>query len=205
MSNLLGGVVDRTAGADALMVLRAKTPSVIPFQRGKTIWEPAASAVPGADSALGIELTQLSLGRYFATRFWSLNPNEDRSAQAITMPGDLYLNFGGIGVALGMLAFGLLVGFVDRAFTSTTAFGAGVLAYVGIHLFSVESNVAYVLVTSAIRLGVVFVLLLLVDLPHRRSTPPDRAEPVMRDGSLRLGSRCSRNELHRCGEPRVFR
>jgi hypothetical protein len=177
-NNLLGGVVNRTAGADALMVLRAKTPSVIPFQRGKLLWEPAASAIPGAGSALGLEVNQLSLGGYFATRFWSVNPNEDHSSQAITVPGDLYLNFGGIGVALGMLAFGLLVGCVDRAFASTTAFGAGVLAYVGIHLFSVESNVAYVLVTSAIRLGVVFVLLLIVDVPHRRSAPLDRAETV---------------------------
>ena len=92
------------------------------------------------------------------------------------MPGDLYLNFGGIGVVIGMLAIGLLVGFVDRAFASATAFGAGVLAYVGIHLFSVESNVAYVLVTSAIRLGVVFLLLLLVDAPRKRSRSPDRAE-----------------------------
>jgi hypothetical protein len=177
-NNLLGGVMDRTAGADALMVVRAKTPSVIPFQHGKTIWEPTASAVPGAGAVLGIELNQLSLGRYFASRFWSVNPNEDRSAQAITMPGDLYLNFGGVGVALGMLAFGLLVGFVDRAFRSSTAFGAGVLAYVGIHLFSVESNVAYVLVTSAIRLSVVFALLLVVAVPHRRSTTADRDETV---------------------------
>jgi hypothetical protein len=170
--------MDRTAGADALMVVRARTPAVIPYQRGTTLWEPAASAVPGATAALGIELTDLSLGRYFATRFWSVNPNEDRSAQAITMPGDLYLNFGGVGVAFGMLAVGLLIGFVDRKFASGTAFGAGVLAYVGMHLFSVESNVAYVLVTSAIRLGVVFLLLFLVDAPRRRSQPVEGAEWV---------------------------
>src|SRR4029079_16542579 len=94
VNNLLGGVVNRTARADALMVLRAKTPSVIPFQRGKLLWEPAASAIPGAGSALGLELNQLSLGGYFAPRFWSVNPNEDHSSQAITVPGDLYLNFG---------------------------------------------------------------------------------------------------------------
>jgi hypothetical protein len=119
-------------------------------------------------------MTELSLGRYFATRFWSVNPNSDGSAQAITMPGDLYLNFGGVGVALGMLAIGLLVGFVDRQFASATAFGAGVLAYVGIHLFSVESNVAYVLVTAGIRVGVVFVLLFLVEAPHRASRAVER-------------------------------
>jgi hypothetical protein len=170
-SNLFAGVMNRTAGADGVLVVRAKTPSTIPFQRGRTLWQPAATVVPGARVLLDGDMSQLSLGGYFATQFWSVDPAGDRSAQAITMPGDFYLNFGVLGVALGMLGVGLLIGLVERRFPSGTAFGAGVLAYAGLPLVTVDSNVAYALVTAGMRLGVVFVVLLLVDFapPRRRS------------------------------------
>ncbi len=161
-TNLLRGVANRTAGADALVVVRAKTPSMTPFQRGKTLWEPAASVLPGVRALLDENLNQLSLGRYFSTQFWSVDPANDPSSQAITLPGDLYLNFGTVGVAAGMLAIGLLCGGFERRFPSYTALGAGVLAYAGMPLAMVESNVAYSLVTAAMRLAIVFGLLMLV-------------------------------------------
>lgn len=167
-SNLIGGVLNRVAGSDALLVVRAKTPAVIPFQRGKTLWQPAASVVPAVGSVLGLDLNQLSLGGYFATNFWSVNPAEDRSAQAITMPGDFYLNFGILGLALGMFTVGLLVGIAERRFPSGTAFGAGALAYAGLRLATVESNVAYAVVTAGIRFGVVFLVILLVSVGAQR-------------------------------------
>lgn len=169
-TNLLAGVVNRTAGADALLVVRAKTPEFIPFQGGRTLWQPAASVVPGMRTLLDPDMNKLSLGRYFSTQFWSVDPTQDPSAQLITMPGDLYLNFGVFGVALGMLVIGLLVGLVERRFPSGTAFGAGVLAYAAPALVVTDLNVAYALVTTGIRLGVVVAVLLLLglDAPRRR-------------------------------------
>jgi hypothetical protein len=183
-TNLFSGVLNRAAGADSLIVIRAKTPSTIDYQDGNTLWQPAASIVPGASGLLKLEFTQLSTGRYFSTEFQSLRPADDPSSQAITMPGDFYLNFGALGVALGMLGIGLLAGFIDRRFPPTSAFGAGVLAYVGTALVSVESNVAFAVVTVGIRLGVVFALIALADIGSRslRGTPkvdlPSRQGPA---------------------------
>ena len=176
-TNLLAGVLNRTAGADAMLVVLAKTPSVIPFQGGRTLWQPAASVVPGARRFLDNDLNKLSLGRYFSTQFWSINPTQDPSAQLITMPGDLYLNFGVLGVALGMLVIGLLVGLVERRFPSGTALGAGVLAYVAPALVVTDLNVAFALVTTAIRLGVVFAVLMLLGLDAPRRSPVAQCTP----------------------------
>lgn len=171
-TNLFFGVLNRTAGADALLVVRARTPAAIPFQGGNTLWEPAASVLPGARRLLGDDLHELSLGRYFSVNFWSVNPRLDPSAQAITMPGDFYLNFGAFGLVVGMVGIGLLLGFFERLFPAGTPFGAAALAYAGLPLVTVESNVAYAIVTSGIRLGVVFALLVLLDVASRRRSSP---------------------------------
>ena len=200
VANLLAGVMNRTAGADALLIVRAKTPAVVPFQGGRTLWQPAASIMPGARRFIDADLNQLSLGRFFSNRFWSVTPGQDFSSQAITLPGDLYLNFGLLGVALGMLMIGFLVSAIERRFPSGTALGAGVLGYVGLPLVTVDSNVAFALMTSGIRLVVVFALVGLLKLGGSRFRPlalrhtAHPARDISSPSSIQLATR---------GEPRT--
>jgi hypothetical protein len=159
VTNVFAGVSQRLYGADALIVSRARTPHTLPFLHGATIWQPALSVVPGIERLVPLKFNTLSNGRFFTTAYWSARPADDPSSQTITFPGDLYINFGGLGVAVGMLALGLLAGLVDARFPATAALGAGTLAYLGTALAGIESNVAYAVVTTLIRLGVVALIL----------------------------------------------
>jgi hypothetical protein len=169
VTNVLAGVSQRLYGADALIVSRARTPHQLPFLHGATIWQPALSVVPGVERLVPLKFNTLSNGRFFTTAYWSARPADDPSSQTITFPGDLYINFGDLGIVVGMAALGLLAGLLDARFPATTALGAGALAYLGTALASIESNVSYSVVTALIRLGVVALILGLLGIGERRT------------------------------------
>jgi len=150
--NALAGITSRIRGADSLFVMHARVPQSVDFQQGRTIWQPAVSILPAA-KVLGLEFTELSLGRYFNQNFWSLRPGSDPSAQAPTVPGDLYLNFGTWGVAVGLVTLGFVYAAIDRRAPISSATSAGLFAFAAIQMLSIDRNVAYLLVTGAIRYG----------------------------------------------------
>jgi hypothetical protein len=166
--NLAGGVMRRFAGADSLLVLRATTPSRIPYQRGATLWQPAVSVVPGAERIFHLDFPTLSLGRFFAIEFYSLSASSDPSSQALTVPGDLYLNFGTVGIIAGMLIVGLFVGWLDRAWSTRTAAGTGALVYIGSSVAGIERNLSYEVVNTLIRVIVVLVIIRILTSVHKR-------------------------------------
>jgi hypothetical protein len=167
-TNVAYGVSRRFYGADALLVLRHRVPATLEFQRGRTIVDPALSVIPGITHLVELKYPQLSLGGFF-TRLYSLNPNSDRSSQTLTWPGDLYLNFGTGGILVGLLLIGVLLSRFDRLIDARSAFGCSLFAYVGTGLLALERNVAYAFVTSAMRMMVVLVVLLIVGEITRRS------------------------------------
>lgn len=172
--NVLAAMGSRLTGVDALFVLDARVPEVIPFQRGRTIWEPLLSIVPGTNSFTSPELSTLSLGRYTTENFWSLSPNTDTSSQPLTIVGDFWLNFGSIGIMVGLVAFGMLYEFIDLKAPVSSATTAGLFAYAAIPLLEIERNVAYLLVTGGIRYA--FGFLILREL--RRLSAGTRRRPV---------------------------
>lgn len=171
LRNLLKGVLFRLKGADYFISISARVPVSTPFQRGQSLWQPSLSIVPGNAVLFDLkpEYRQLSLGRFVTQTFIADNASDDRSAQSMTYPGDLYLNFGSIGVLVGMTLLGALFRLIDNALQAADAMTAGVLSYVGLTLVAVDRNIAYVLVTSTLRLAILNCLLI-VFLRRRRST-----------------------------------
>lgn len=179
VGNVVNGVLYRLKGADYYLVIAAAVPSTVPYQDGRSLWEPALSVLPGAKQFLGLapEYRQLSLGRYIDQVFVSENPTQDQSSQSATEPGDLYLNFGIAGVMVGMLILGVLYGLFDRAFTIVGPVSAGVAAFAGLPLVALDGNVAYILVTCGVRLAICAALLFALSASHRRGSHNDPAEP----------------------------
>lgn len=160
--NPINGVLNRTRGTDALFALSVKVPDQIPYQAGKSIIQPILVTIPVVGDNLDLEFTQLSLGRYYNYNFWTYRPDEDASSQALTMPGDLFLNGGWAAVVGGLLLLGALFGWLDRRFPARTAVGAGLFAYALLPLISLERGVAYQLVTLAIRLVLALIFIRMV-------------------------------------------
>ena len=144
---------------DYYVAISDKVPSTIPYQDGATLWQPALSILPGAKQVLSPPFNQLSLGRYIDQAIVSEDPSQDPSSQSTTPPGDLYLNFGLAGVIVGMLILGLLYGLFDQAFTIRGPVSAALVAYAGLPLVLLDGNLAYMLVTCMVRLGISGVLL----------------------------------------------
>jgi hypothetical protein len=161
-TNVAYGVSGRFYGADLLLVLRDQVPDPMPFQRGRTIIDPALSVVPGVTRFVDLTYPELSLGRYVTVNLYSVQPNSDPSSQILTWPGDLYLNFGLPGIVGGLLAIGALLGLFDRLATPTSPFGCALLAFVGTALVRLESGVAFAMVTALMRLAIVLAVVLAV-------------------------------------------
>ena len=92
--------------------------------------------------------------------------------------GDLYLNFGNVGVVLGMLAWGLAIGRLDKLVGPTSATRVGALVYLGHVLIGVERNVAYLFVNGAIRVMVLLLVLRAVARWGSREVAPRRLVPA---------------------------
>ena len=174
--SLIGGVSDtvqavsrRFGGVTSIMVVHERVPQDVAFLRGQSLWEPALSSVPVVPIYVDLEFTALSLGRYFSTNFIAVDQDDNTASQAITIVGDLYLNFGNAGVVIGMLVFGLITGGLDRIVGPLTPTHVGGLAYLGQIFISIERNVAYVAVNGAIRVVLLLLLLRAVTRWGRRN------------------------------------
>jgi hypothetical protein len=172
VGNLIDGVIYRLRGADYFIAITDSVPSRVPYQDGRSLWQPALSILPGAKQFLGLEpeYRQLSLMEYADQAFFSqtLHP----VAQSVTPPGDLYLNFGTAGVLVGMLILGVLYSMFDRAFVIRGPMSAAVAAFAGLPLVVLDTNIAYMLVTCGLRLGICALLLTWISLSQHK--PSDR-------------------------------
>jgi hypothetical protein len=185
VGNLINGVLFRLNGADYYLSISSQVPSRVPYQHGRSLWQPALSILPGMKGFLYLapQYRQLNLMEYVDQALVSVTPPEHPVAQSMTPPGDLYLNFGIAGVVVGMLILGALYGLFDRGFNVNGPVSAGVVAFAGLPLLELDPNLAYTLVTCLIRLGICAILLnWVLGMRHRRH-PGTRAE--------REGTACS--------------
>lgn len=182
LANPFFGVLKRVQGADALFALRAKIPDQVDYESGKSILQPVLATIPAVDSLFDLEYNQLSLGRYYNYNFWSYRPDEDTSSQGITVPGDLFLNWGWPGAVIGLGLMGGLLGWLDRRFPARSALGAGLFAYAFLPLLALERGVAYQLVTLGIRLVIGLILVRALGgkwVREAEETPTNRSESVL--------------------------
>jgi hypothetical protein len=106
-------VTTRFRSIDSVALIIDQTPSTFPYARGENYaLLPAIAVIP---RALWPDKPELDATAEF-TQTYAQRPAKIRSSTQLTQIGDLYRNFGYIGVFVGMLGVGLLVGGANRAF-----------------------------------------------------------------------------------------
>jgi len=93
----------RLYGFDSMTLAVMATPSRIPYQEGGTLIQLWQGLVP---RVLWEGKPNIGLGVWFAANYWT--PGKATAPQAMTHPGELWIDFGLPGVVLGLAILGLL-------------------------------------------------------------------------------------------------
>ncbi|MDQ3662247.1 MAG: hypothetical protein M3454_14560 [Actinomycetota bacterium] len=113
VSDAYGYTFRRFRLIDSVALIVSNTPSKYPWARGNRYLQlPLVIAVP---RAVWPQKPELDDSTQFSTTYWQFPPS-DRTATGLTQVGDLYRNFGLMGVAVGMLAWGLAMGGSSRLY-----------------------------------------------------------------------------------------
>ncbi len=105
-------VATRFRSIDSVALIHSRTPSLFPYADGKLYAElPAIILIP---RAVWPGKPSLNSALDFSRTYYELPPSV-QSENQITQIGDLYRNFGYIGVVLGLFAWGLVLGCVTLA------------------------------------------------------------------------------------------
>lgn len=108
----LDGFLGRMIGADALTMIVERTPDPVPFQHGETLLLAVYGLVPRAIWPEKPSIIMCGVNNvHFSGRGAAAN-----TCAAMTVPGELYWNFGALGVVAGLFAIGLLLGGLYRWF-----------------------------------------------------------------------------------------
>lgn len=130
----------RVPGVDALALVIKYTPELTPFQHGKTIViAPLIAFIPTAIWPGKYDfINSVVSGVDFGSDYFGIEGNA--SGIAITQLGELYLNFGPLGIPLGMFVIGLLCRFAYQWFrlNGRTPLGLLVYVFVYVHLIFIE-------------------------------------------------------------------
>lgn len=123
--------VMRMIGTEALTAIVAQTPEQVPFQYGETILLTVYSLVPRIVWPDKPSIIMCGLNNL---HFSGRGPDAN-TCSAMTVPGELYWNFGAPGVMIGLLIFGVGVGVLYRWLNDE--FRAAGPRYVSILLYAV--------------------------------------------------------------------
>lgn len=163
--------VGRMIGTDALTMIIARTPEQVPYQGGKTLLLAIYGLVPRILWSSKPSLIMCSVNnRYFSGRGVDAG-----TCAAMTTPGELYWNFGILGVVIGLFCMGLLLGGLYRRFTRIEGKTRGyillvVYAIVLLQLMRFERGVGQIVNNIVKQLGFAFVLLWLTTEPISSKT-----------------------------------
>lgn len=167
----------RFYGFDSLTLAVGLTPSVYPHQNGATLENLAAGLVP---RLLWPGKPQIGIGYWFAQVYWPVPQGATQVPQAVTHPGELWIDFGWAGVIVGMAALGLCYRFAVTAIRPGQS-AAGTLLYpvVLLTVVVVDRDIPLVYVTLVQRLAVTAIVLAAGELIYRRRlrSAPSAASP----------------------------
>jgi hypothetical protein len=184
LESIASGVMARFHGIDALSLVMKFTPEVLPFKNGETILlAPIIAFIPSALwSGKYDYINSVASGVEFGEVYFGVAGNT--SGVAITQIGELYLNFGWIGIPIGLLIIGCVARFVYITFRRHGQNPIGLLIYtfVYVHLIFIEgwfgstySNLLKHLVITSL---IVYVIRS-SDFRQRRSLPPPHYDPLL--------------------------
>jgi len=146
----------RIHGLDSLMAVIKKTPDEIGYQYGRNILiTPLIVMIP---RGFWPGKPVLDFSREFAQKYWGTQPDE-QNLLATTHMGDLYLNFGIVGLMLGCMFFGIMFRFAHE-FCTAEGHDGRMLAYpfLLMHFAMIEGDIAAVYAD----LGKMLILIMLI-------------------------------------------
>lgn len=166
----ISSIVVRFIGVEALTMIVARTPDEVSFQNGETLLLTVYSFVPrvlwpGKPSIIMCGRNNL----YFSGR----GPNAG-TCSAMTVPGELYWNFGPTGVIVGLFVGGILLAllyrwFIEQLHRTSNPYVIVVLYAIGLtHLMTFEAGVAQLLSGMVKELLVAGIFLGIVTRPGAR-------------------------------------
>lgn len=133
-------VLTRVPGIDALALVVKYTPEIMPFQHGRTmIIAPLIAFVPMMLWPGKYEfINAVASGVNFGSDYFGIENNA--SGVAITQLGELYLNFGPLGIPIGMFIIGVLCRLTYHWFRERGRTPLGLLIYacVYFHMIFIE-------------------------------------------------------------------
>ena len=132
-------VGDRTDHLALLADVSVKTPGSVPYWGGQTYLSLVGSFVP---RALWPDKPEKRVGQDFGHRYGYLTRNDLSTSFNLPYPIEFYVNFGEVGIVVGMLIVGVIFGLLDTFFNRPgqplpqTALGIGLILPVITHLES---------------------------------------------------------------------
>jgi hypothetical protein len=147
----------RLYGFDSLALAVIYTPDEIPHQNGETLENLASGLVP---RFLWPDKPTIGIGYWFAVTYWGTPPATLEVPQSVTHLGELWIDFGWAGVALGMAVLGIWYRFLYSALRPRES-GTGAVLYVIalLTVLPVDRDLPLVYVTLVQRLAFVALLL----------------------------------------------
>lgn len=147
----------RLYGFDSMTLVVRYTPSQIPYRLGATLEGLWTGMVP---RIVWPDKPNIGIGYWFASRYWGTPEDVPEVPQTVTHPGELYIDFGLIGVIVGMALLGLWYRFAYAALRPAES-GTAALLYTILLLtvVSVDRDLPLVYVTLLQRMVVVVLLL----------------------------------------------
>jgi hypothetical protein len=158
-------VTHRLYGFDSLTLAVRYTPKSVPYQDGATLKNLAAGLVP---RVLWPGKPKIGIGYWFALTYWGTPPGVTEVPQSVTHPGELWIDFGWLGVIIGLGILGIWYRFVYsslRPLESGT--GAVLYAIVLVTVIPVDRDLPLVYVTLVQRLVVAALVLAAIESARR--------------------------------------
>jgi hypothetical protein len=153
----LAATSHRLYGYDSMALVVRYTPSQIPYRLGATLEGLWTGVVP---RIVWPDKPNIGIGYWFASRYWGTPAGVLEVPQTVTHPGELYIDFGLIGVIVGMALLGLWYRFAFAALRPSESGTAAVLyTILLLTVVSVDRDLPLVYVTLLQRMVAVALLL----------------------------------------------
>jgi hypothetical protein len=161
----VASVSSRLYSFDSMTLAVWYTPEEMPYQNGRTLALLAGGLIP---RVIWPEKPAVGLGMWFAEHYWGTPLGVREVPQAIGHPAELWIDFGFLGVIVGLtvLGFGYRMAFA-AARPSGSATGVLIYAVVLATVVSVDRDLPLVYVSLGQRLAVLGVIMLVLLLLAR--------------------------------------
>lgn len=153
-SNSIRSLMNRFVGLDSFSIIIANPK----YQRGRTLTLFFIAFIP---RFLWSEKPVLDVGRKFAVEYWN-QPVNVQNSRAPTAIGELYWNFGLIGVLIGMFILGVIYRTAYLYFIKSSRYVSVIEAFLYVFIFLILTNIEGNLSSLFVRLLEQLVLLTII-------------------------------------------